>query len=192
MAYSAKEYTNLLGMDGFSDDLLQNHFTLYQGYVANTEKLLTALRALESEGKSSSPEYAECRRRFGWEFNGMRLHEYYFENLGGDGIPASSGKLYNAIVKEFSSFEAWEKEFRTLSAMRGIGWVILYYDPRADRLFNVWVNEHDVGHLSGCIPLLIIDIFEHAFLRDYGLQRADYINAFFKKINWKIVESRFE
>jgi len=84
----------------------------------------------------------------------------------------------------------WEKDSRAMAAMRGIGWVILYYDKQADRLFNVWINEHDVGHFSGCAPLLAIDVFEHAYLIDYGTKRADYIDAFMKVIDWKVVEKR--
>ena len=87
--------------------------------------------------------------------------------------------------------EKWEKDFRTLGAMRGIGWVIIYYDRQANRLFNVWVNEHDMGHLTGCIPLLVMDVFEHAYMLDYGLKRVDYIDAFFSAIDWSSVEGRF-
>ena len=76
--------------------------------------------------------------------------------------------------------------------MRGIGWVILYHDETADRLFNAWVNEHDAGHLSGCAPILVMDVFEHAFMLDYGLKRADYIAAFFKHIDWHAAEQRLK
>jgi Fe-Mn family superoxide dismutase len=188
--YSGKDYSRLLGMQGFSDTLLKNHFTLYQGYVANTNSLMEILHQMLKEGKAGSPEFAEMKRRFGWEFNGMRLHEYYFENLGGKGGLEKTGKLCKKISVGFGSFETWEKEFRAVGMMRGIGWAILYQDPFTGKLFNVWVNEHDVGHPAGCIPLLILDVFEHAFMLDYGLKRADYIEAFFKNIHWKAVEGR--
>jgi len=177
-------------MEGFSDTLLKNHFTLYRGYVTNTNKLVEILNQMPKEGKVGSPEFAELKRRFGWEFNGMRLHEYYFENLGGKGRLEKTGKLYKRISLEFGSFETWEKEFRAVGMMRGIGWAILYQDPFTGKLLNFWVNEHDVGHPAGCIPLLILDVFEHAFMIDYGLKRADYIEAFFKNIQWKAVEER--
>jgi Fe-Mn family superoxide dismutase len=74
--------------------------------------------------------------------------------------------------------------------MRGIGWAILYYDPKGDRFFNCWVNEHDMGHLAGCKPLLVMDVFEHAFIIDYGTKRAEYIAAFMKAVDWKKVEER--
>ena len=193
MNYQAKNYDHLLGLSGLSDQLLKNHFTLYQGYVTNFNKVNDILVVLEREGKFSTPEYAELNRRLGWEFNGMRLHEYYFENLSKEarGIDQNSG-LHKKIVSEFGSYEMWEKDFRAMMAMRGIGWVILYYDAQADRLFNVWINEHDVGHLSGAKPILVMDVFEHAYMLDYGIKRADYIEAIMKAIIWESVEQRMK
>ena len=192
MPYAAKDYGKLIGLEGFSETLLKNHFTLYQGYVTNTNKVLDALAAMLAEGKTGTPEYAELKRRLGWEFNGMRLHEYYFENLGGKGALAAGGKLGKALAAEFGSVEKWEADFRAVGAMRGIGWVVLYQDTAGNRLFNQWVNEHDVGHPAGANPVLVMDVFEHAFMTDYGLKRADYIAAFFKNIHWKSVEARLK
>ena len=190
MVYTAKDYGRLLGMEGFSDTLLKNHFTLYQGYVTNTNKLIELLNQMLKEGKTSSPEFAELKRRFGWEFNGMRLHEYYFENLGGKGALEKTGKLFKRLSEDFGSYETWEKDFKATAMMRGIGWAILYQDSLSGRLLNFWINEHDAGHPAGCTPILILDVFEHAFMIDYGLKRADYIEAFFKNIHWKIIEER--
>ena len=148
MAYSAKDYNRLIGMEGFSDTLLKNHFTLYQGYVTNTNKLSDALSQLLKDGKTGTPEYAELKRRFGWEFNGMRLHEYYFENLGGKGGINKTGKLYKKLVESFGSYEAWEKDFKATGSMRGIGWAVLYQDILSGNFINFWINEHDVGHSS--------------------------------------------
>ena len=192
MPYSAKDYAKLIGMTGFSEALLKNHFTLYQGYVTNTNKVLDTLDQMAKDGKMTTPEFAELKRRLGWEFNGMRLHEYYFENLGGKNTIDKNGKLAKKIAESCGSYEAWEKDFRATGAMRGIGWVVLYQDLASGRLINFWVNEHDVSHPTGCNPLLIMDVFEHAFMLDYGLKRADYIEAFFKNINWAAVESRIK
>src|SRR3972149_6186332 len=112
MNYTAKDYSRLLGMEGFSEGLLKNHFTLYQGYVINTNKLVDMLGQMLRDGKMSSPEYAELKRRLGWEFNGMRLHEYYFENLGGKGGIEKTGRLFKKISEDFGSFETWEKDFK--------------------------------------------------------------------------------
>lgn len=192
MTYQAKDYSKLIGMQGFSETLLKNHFTLYQGYVTNTNKLLETLNILLKEGKTGSPEYAELKRRLGWEWNGVRLHELYFENLGGDGVFSQSSKLQRLINDNFGSFENWLKDFKATGAMRGIGWVVLYQDTLTGKLINFWINEHDVGHPAGCNPLLVMDVFEHAFMLDYGLKRADYIEAFFKNINWQVVEKRMK
>jgi Fe-Mn family superoxide dismutase len=192
MAYTAKDYSSLLGMEGFSETLLKNHFTLYQGYVTNTNKVADKLTAMAAEGKFGEPEYAELKRRFGWEFNGMRLHELYFGNMGGTKPVNPDGKLGKALAAAFGSIEAWEKDFRGTGAMRGIGWVVLFQDGASGALFNVWVNEHDLGHLAGCTPVLIMDVFEHAFMIDYGLKRADYIAAFFKNVSWDAAESRLK
>ena len=192
MAYTAKDYSRLLGMQGFSDTLLKNHFTLYQGYVTNTNKLMETLGQMLKEGKTATPEFAELKRRFGWEFNGMRLHEYYFENLGGKAALDKEGRLSKKISEDFGSYEDWEKEFKGVGAMRGIGWAVLYQDSSTGKLINFWINEHDVGHPAGCNPILILDVFEHAFMIDYGLKRADYIEAFFKNIDWKAAEGRLK
>jgi Fe-Mn family superoxide dismutase len=190
MTYSAKDYTGLIGMEGFSPTLLKNHFTLYQGYVTNTNKLSDLLTAMLKEGRAGSPEYSELKRRFGFEFNGMRLHEYYFENLGGKASLDKSGTLARKLADAYGSYDAWEQDLRATGAIRGIGWVILYQDNVGGWLFNQWINEHEVGHLAGCRPILVMDVFEHAFMTDYGLKRADYIAAFFKNINWKVVAGR--
>jgi len=192
MAYTAKDYAKLIGMEGFSETLLKNHFTLYQGYVTNTNKALDILAQMLKDGKTSTPEFAELKRRLGWEFNGMRLHEYYFENLGGKGGIDKGGKLAKKLAESFGSFEAWEKDFRGTGAMRGIGWIVLYQDNANGSLINFWINEHDVSHPAGCNPILIMDVFEHAFMLDYGLKRSDYIDAFFKNIDWKAVEARLK
>ena len=187
MTYEAKDFSDILGTEGFSDTLLNNHFKLYQGYVANTNKVTDILKKAEP----GSPQYAELKRRFGWEFNGMRLHEYYFGNLSKEKKAVNKeSTLYKTIEKEFGSFEEWEKDFRATGSMRGIGWVILYYDRQTERLFNVWIDEHGLNHLSGEQPLLVMDVFEHAFLTDYGLKRGDYINAFMNAVNWDEVEKR--
>ncbi len=190
MAYEAKDYAKLLGMEGFSDVLLNNHFTLYKGYVANSNKLFDTLAGMLKDGKAATPEYAELKRRLGWEFNGMRLHEYYFENLGGKAALNRDGKLGKLLSDGFGSYEAWLQDLKGTATMRGIGWTILYQDVSGGRLFNQWINEHDVGHPAGCQPLLVLDVFEHAFITDYGLKRADYIEAFLKNIDWKAVEAR--
>ncbi len=188
MTYTPQNFDQLLGLKGFSDQLLQNHFKLYQGYVANTNKLMELLDKLEP----GTPEYSELQRRFGWEFNGMRLHESYFGNMvNGGKMLNKSSSLAKELVRVYGDLENWEKNFKAVGAMRGIGWAILVYDPKQKEFFNIWVNEHDVGHLATTTPLLIMDVFEHAFMLDYGLNRAEYIKAFVNAIDWDVVQKRF-
>jgi len=190
MGYEAKDYSHLIGMEDFSETLLNNHFTLYQGYVTNTNKVHSLLYEMNKD--ATNLQYAELKRRFGFEFDGMRLHEYYFENLGGKKPLDKSGIFAQRVAGAYDSYETWEKDFRAVGAMRGIGWAILYQDPVSGWVFNQWINEHEVGHPAGCSPILVMDVFEHAFITDFGLKRADYIEAFFKNINWEVVESRLK
>lgn len=170
-----------------SDALLTNHFTLYEGYVKNTNTLLELLDSKEP----GTPEYSELKRRFGWEWNGMRLHELYFGNITKSPSSLSEGSLKEKITAIYGSIENWQKNFLAVGAMRGIGWTILAQDIETGTLFNIWVNEHNGGHLAGTKPLLVMDVFEHAFVLDYGTKRADYLSAFIHSIDWKSVESRF-
>ncbi|MBI5045834.1 MAG: superoxide dismutase [Candidatus Niyogibacteria bacterium] len=189
--FTVKNYEYLLGMRTLSDTLLKNHFKLYEGYVANINKLIEQLGV----ATVGTPQYAEMRRRFGWEWNGMRLHEFYFGNLAKDGKSSTwlsdSQVINKKIAKDFGSYDAWEKDFRAAGAMRGIGWVALAYDAETDKLMNVWINEHDVGHLAGSRVILVMDMFEHAFITDFGLNRGEYIDVFFRHIDWKEAENRF-
>jgi len=187
--YTAKDFTSLLGTEGFSDQLLKNHFTLYEGYVKNTNTLTEKLRS--GAHLPGSPEYNELTRRFGWEWNGMRLHELYFGNMkNGGGALRDDGELSKVFAYLWKSFDGWKKDFIGVGGMRGIGWAVLAYDEEKKMLFNTWINEHDAGHLAGARPLLVMDVFEHAFMLDYGIKRADYIEAFFRAIDWSVVEAR--
>lgn len=190
--FEAKKFDHLIGTPGFSDALLKNHFGLYEGYVKQTNVLSERLNTLSKEEGVMGAEYAELKRHFGWEYNGMRLHELYFGNIANGGVAHDSASALCIKMKEdFGTCEAWAKDFKNTGAMRGIGWVVLAQDLDSKKLFNVWVNEHDVGHLVGAKPLLVMDVFEHAFVLDYGVKRADYISAFWNAIDWKKVTDRF-
>jgi len=189
--FAARDFTGLLGMAGFSDGMLKNHFELYQGYVKNANMLLGEQERLTAENKLDTPASAELRRRFGWEYDSIRLHEYYFENLTKSPKPLDEGSHLLARMKEdFGSFENWKKDFQAVGSMRGIGWVILYHDPLRNRLINAWITEHDAGHFVACTPIVIMDVFEHAYMLDYGIKKAGYIEAFFKNLNWDAATAR--
>ena len=190
--YQPKEYTSLFGMPGFSDALLKMHFLLYEGYVKNTNLLLSQIRELESQEQALDYAYGALKRRFTWEYNGMRLHELYFENLGKQDSLDKSTSLYQKIVADFGSYEVWKSSFIATGMIRGIGWVILYRDASTGRLLNIWINEHDLGHLAGGTPLLVMDVFEHAYITQYGLDRKKYIHAFFDNIHWQKAVERYK
>ncbi len=187
-AYTPKDYSNLLGMQGFSDPLLQMHFKLYEGYVKNSTDLLAKLKSMTDP---TTYEYGALKRRFGWEFDGMRLHELYFGNLGGKAPLDKGSLLYQAILSQFGSFEKWKKDFIATGTIRGIGWALLYLDREQGQLINVWINEHDTGHLAQGYPILIMDVFEHAYMPQYGLDKGKYIDAFFSNIDWSVVAKRY-
>jgi len=189
--FAARDFSGLLGMQGFSDSLLQNHFELYQGYVKNANLMLGELERLSKENRLESPPAAEIRRRFGWEYDSIRLHEYYFENLTKTPKPPDEGsRLFARLKEDFGTFENWKKDFEAVGGMRGIGWVILYQDPLRNRLMNAWINEHDAGHFVGCTPIVILDVFEHAYMLDYGIKKAGYLEAFFRNLSWDVVTAR--
>lgn len=190
--YTAKDYSGLIGVKGISEQTLKNHFALYEGYVNNTNKLIDQIQSFIDGGKMDTPEFAEIKRRFGWEFDGMRLHEYYFESFSKSSkVFDEKSALAKKMEESFGSMENYQKDFKATASARGIGWTILYYDQKNDRLMNVWINEHNLGHLAGCVPLLPIDVFEHAYFLDYGTKKAGYIDAFIEAIDWEVIEKRF-
>lgn len=191
--YEAKNFDHLLGhVNGLDDDLLKMHFKLYQGYVNNANLVLQKIQDYDDKGENRTPEFAGLKRMLGWEFDGMLLHEYYFENLGGEKSLDKNDPLYSKIETDFGSFDKWKADFVATGAIRGIGWVVTYVDPKQGRLINEWINEHDVGHLSGATPLLVMDVFEHAYITEFGLDRSKYIDVFFNNINWVNVARRFK
>ncbi|KKR95997.1 MAG: Superoxide dismutase, Fe-Mn family [candidate division TM6 bacterium GW2011_GWE2_41_16] len=191
--YVAKNFTHLLGIPGLSNQLLENHFKLYQGYVDNTNKLLELTKNMLEHGEAAKPEFCELKRRLGWEFNGMRLHELYFENLSI--VPhalSQDSALMRKIEQDYGTFSAMDREVRAMAKIRGIGWIVLYYDSIAQKLMNMWIGEHNEGHPAGCTPLLVIDLWEHAYMTDYGIKRDGYMDVIMRSIAWDVVEKRFE
>jgi len=191
-SYTPKKW-DLSGLQGISDETLQIHFGLYEGYVKNTNLLNERLTELRAAGKNAGadPAYAELVRRLGWEFDGMRLHEYYFDNLTKNPKPIVGGKFHDLAGASFGSLEAWRKDFAAVGGMRGIGWAIAYYDANADRLVNVWIGDHNVNELAGCAPIVVMDLWEHAYFRDYKPADKDkYIEAFLAHVDWDVASKR--
>lgn len=194
--YQAQSF-NLSGLTGISNQTLETHFKLYEGYVKETNRLTEKISELLQDGQvdqEEMPAYSELTRRLGFEYNGMVLHEYYFGNLtkNGGGDAAHDSVFYQAAMLSFESYETWKADFVGIGKMRGVGWAICYKNPANDRLSNHWISLHEVGNVAGFKPLVVMDVWEHAFLLDYGpAERAKYIDAFFANIDWNAVEERF-
>jgi Fe-Mn family superoxide dismutase len=189
MQYTEQQF-KLAGLEGLSDKQIEVHLKLYAGYVKNVNAIMSKIEELKADSEKNALALSELKRRFGFEFDGMRLHELYFEALGGDGKAA--GPLVEALTKQWGSFDAWMNEFKAMGAMRGIGWVLLTYDPKGQMFHNVWVSDHELGHLATLPVLIAMDMWEHAFMIDYvPAQKGDYVGAFMKNLNWSILEERF-
>ena len=190
-SYTPKKW-NLSGLQGISDRTIEMHFGLYEGYVKNTNLLNEQIAAKIQAGRAAATdlEFAELNRRLSFEYNGMRLHELYFDNLTTSrGEPAS--ELQSALGSAFGDFETWKKDFFAVGGMRGVGWAIAFYDPRADQIVNQWVEQHQDGHVAGTVPIVVMDCWEHAFIRDYKpADRGKYIEAFYANLDWKTCEGR--
>jgi superoxide dismutase, Fe-Mn family len=194
-SYRPKEFA-LSGLDGISDKTLEMHFKLYAGYVTETNRLAERIAGFLSDGKvdqEEMPAYSEIKRRMGFEYNGMVLHEYYFGNLKrhGGGLPAGNSAFLAAAEASFGSWDIWRTDFVSVAKMRGVGWAICYRDPLTGRLSNHWVTLHEISNIAGFQPILVVDVWEHAFLLDYPpSERARYVEACFGNIDWQAVEAR--
>lgn len=194
-SYKAKQF-NLSGLNGISDQTLEMHFKLYEGYVTNTNLLTEKITGFLKDGKvdhEEMPAYSELTRRLGFEYNGMVLHEYYFGNMrsGGSGDPAKNSQFLKAAEQSFQSYDIWKADFMSIGKMRGVGWAVCLEDPATGTLSNHWITLHEVGNVAGFNPILIMDVWEHAYLLDYKpAERPKYIEAFFSNIDWDAVEDR--
>jgi len=197
-SYKAREF-NLSGLNGISDETLDVHFKLYEGYVKETNKLTEAITKFIQDGnvdQEEMPAYSELTRRLGFEYNGMVLHEYYFDNLkrgGVSGDPDRTAAFAKAAESTFGSYEIWKADFVGIGKMRGVGWAICYQNPSNGRLSNHWITLHETGNIAGFDPVLVMDVWEHAYLLDYKpAERSKYIEAFFSNIDWTVVEKRLQ
>jgi Fe-Mn family superoxide dismutase len=192
MAYTERTFS-IPELKGISKKTVDEHLKLYSGYVKNANLILDKIAEYGKAGDAHAYAIAELQRRFGFEFNGMRNHEYYFSSLegGAKGLVANSA-LKAAVEKEWGSWDAWLARFKTIAMTRGIGWAILYYDNHAKKLVNAWVDEQHLGQLNGLQYIFGIDMWEHSFYFDYQTDKKKYVDAFFENVNWTVVEHLFE
>ena len=196
-AYKARQF-NLSGLNGISDQTLEMHFKLYEGYVKETNHLTEKIAEILADGKvdqEEMPAYSELTRRLGFEYNGMVLHEYYFENMkrGGNTDPDKASNFYQSAEASFGAYDIWKTDFMSVGKMRGVGWAICYQNPANERISNHWISLHETGNVAGFEPVLVMDVWEYAFLLDYKpAERPKYIEAFFSNIDWAAVEARLQ
>jgi len=184
---------DLHGLTGISDHTLEVHFGLYAGYVKNTNLLNEQLVDLTQKGQAGTPVYSELTRRLGFEYNGMVLHEWYFGNMKRDpgGDISSSSPLGRALGESFGDIETWRKDFTAIGGMRGVGWAVTYLDPATGRLSNHWITLHEDGNVAGFKPIVVMDVWEHAFLLDYKpAERPKYIESFLANLDAGAAEAR--
>ena len=195
--YEARTY-DLHGLEGISDRALTTHFGLYEGYVKETNNLSARIQNLLADGQITQEEqsgYSELKRRCGYEYNGMVLHEYYFENLmrHGSPDPGAQSPFRKSAEDTFGTYETWKVDFVGVGNMRGVGWAVCYLNPYNGRLSNHWISLHDSGNIAGFIPILVMDVWEHAYILDYKpSERRSYIESFFANLNWNTVEQRMQ
>ncbi len=193
--YTVKSF-HLNGLKGISNQSLEMHFNLYEGYVSQTNSLMDQINEFLRDGhidQEEKPAYSELTRRLGFEYNGMVLHEYYFENLTKEGRedPEPESLFRKTVDASFGDYEVWKADFVGVANLRGVGWAICYQNPQNGRLSNHWISLHESGNVAGFIPILVLDVWEHAYLIDYApSDRQKYIEAFFANIDWKAVDAR--
>ncbi len=193
--YTPMQFTQLKGLKGISDAVLETHFKLYEGYVNRTNKLTESLMGLQAKGEAagSNPVYAELTRRLGFEYNGMVLHEYYFGNMKAGAAAEPSGKLKKAMEESFGSYENWLADFKAVGTAPGVGWAITFQDPKTGWLSNHWVTLHNDGNIAGYTPIIVMDAWEHAFVPDFKpTERPKYVEAYFQNIDWEACEARLK
>jgi superoxide dismutase, Fe-Mn family len=184
---------NIPELKDISKREIEEHLKLYAGYVKFSNTILEKLKEYKQDSEKNAYAIAELQRRFGFEFNGMRNHEYYFKSFeGGTRALTEESLLRKAIVKDFGSFDRWLVDFTALALTRGIGWAMMYHDPQTDKLTHAWVDEHHIGQLNGLQLVLGLDMWEHAFMIDYmPADKKKYITAFFENLNWSVIEKNY-
>jgi Fe-Mn family superoxide dismutase len=191
MEYKEQQF-NLPSLDGISEEQIKVHLGLYSGYVKHVNLIREKIAELSNDKEKNGYLISELRRRFSFEFDGMRMHEYYFEGLEGGAKEISEGDLKNILAEKYGSFDAFIEHFKAVGMSRGIGWTVLYFDNKAKTPHVTWVSDHEQGVLAGLPILIAMDMWEHAFMVDYTpAEKGKYIDTFLSNLNWEVVEKRF-
>jgi len=192
MNYAERKF-DLPVLEGISKESVDAHLGLYAGYVKNFNAITAALEEYLKDSAKHAHAIAELMRRKSFEFGGMRLHELYFSQWEGAAQPlAEEGPLHATLATQFGSTETAVMHIKQAGMMRGPGWSILYFDPAAKTFHVGFSGEQHQGHFAGLPIIVALDVWEHAYLAEYGTTGKDkYIDAFFKNFNWAVAEARF-
>lgn len=193
MTYTTKTFS-LPELTGLSPKQIEVHLALYEGYVKHVNLILDTIQELrETDAQKNAYIINELRRRLSFEFDGMRMHEYYFEQFegGAKALSADSALAQSAIAK-YGSVDGLLSHIKEVAGTRGIGWVVVYFDPTVQTLHTMFVNDHELGQLSGLPIILAVDLWEHAYMVDYvPSEKGKYVDAFLSNVNWALAERRF-
>jgi Fe-Mn family superoxide dismutase len=192
MSYTARTF-DLPALKGLSPEQIAVHLALYEGYVKHTNLILDTIKKMRDEDAEGNVFVInELRRRLGFEFDGMRMHEYYFEQLeGGSAVASGEGSLRKVATEKYGSWDGFVAHVKEVAGTRGIGWVVVYYDANTATLHTAFVNDHELGQLAGLPIMLAVDLWEHAYMVDYKpTEKKTYVEAFLENVHWPIVEAR--
>ena len=190
MQYEAKTF-NIPELEGISKETIDAHLGLYAGYVKHVNLIREKIADYMQNEEGNAYAIAEMQRRLGFEFGGMKNHEYYFAQFEGEAKPLPEGTLKEKIEFQWGDFETWLKRFKAIAGTRGVGWAMLYHDKITDQLVQTWVDEQHLGQLADSHIVLALDMWEHSYMRDYlPSAKGEYIEAFFNNLNWEVVAER--
>jgi len=190
MKYDVKTF-DIPEVEGISKATMENHLGLYAGYVKHVNVIEEKIRELSTDVATNAYAIGELQRRLGFEFCGMRNHEYYFSQFEGGARALPEGRLKKIIEAQWGSFDAWLDSFIQIAKARGVGWAMLYFDTKTNQLVQTWVDEQHIGQLVDVDIILALDMWEHSYLMDYtSPEKGKYVDAFFAAINWEVVALR--
>ncbi len=190
MNYTALTFT-IPELDGISRETIDEHIGLYNGYVKHANLIREKIEAYSNDPENNNYAIGEMQRRLGFEFGGMRNHEYYFTQFEGGAKTLPEGKLKELIERQWNTVESWMTRFEKIAMTRGVGWAMMYHDPHTDQLVQTWVDEQHLGQLADLDIILALDMWEHSYMLDYPpSKKKEYVAAFFRNLNWEVVAGR--
>ena len=190
--YKPVDYSYLLGhVQGIDDKLMKIHFKLYEELVGATNGALQYLHECSLHGVKNMIEYSAIQKELGFFYNGMRLHEFYFGMMCGENMNKMDSNLINDINRYFGSFKLWKENFIKTAHIPGIGFVVLCRDKSNGMLINNWINNFEIGELIGTDILLVMDLWEHAYIAEFNLDVTKYAETYLKNVNWSVVSQMY-